>query len=120
MKLNLWPFKKNSAPEIRNTKREFIEVGSSVRVENGPAQKVGIATVTLLNDKNTASHYQVGALDAMGQRIVLGKPMTYLDYRGPWVWYIYHFDKVTQRWLPAGIEATKEAAMPVAKEMKEK
>lgn len=115
MDLRFWLPKKKSVPVARNTKREFIEVGKTVRVENGPAQKVGIATEALLNDAHTAHHYQVGALDAMGQRIVLNRPMTYLDYHGPWVWYIYHLDKTTQRWLPAGIEATKEAAMAVAK-----
>jgi hypothetical protein len=75
-------------------KSEMIEIGSTIRVENGPARKTAIATKELLDDKVTASHYQVGAFDAMGNRIVLGEPMTYLDYRGELVWYIYQLGQM--------------------------
>jgi len=125
-------------------KREMIEIGSAIRVENGPARKVAVATAELMDDKVTASHYQVGAFDAMGKRIVLGESMTYLDYRGELVWYIYQLsdvginergevlfpdspfilknfepeDKVAvrteERWLPVGIETTKERALTAA------
>ena len=125
-------------------KREMIEIGSTIRVENGPARKVAVATAELMDDKVTASHYQVGAFDAMGKRIVLGESMTYLDYRGELVWYIYQLsdvginergevlfpdspfilknfepeDKVAvrteERWLPVGIETTKERALTAA------
>jgi hypothetical protein len=105
-------------------KREFIEIGETVRVENGPARKTAVATEELLDDAVTASHYAVGEWDAMGKPIVLGEPMTYLDYRGEWVWYVYqlrpdetHIDG--ERWLPAGIETTKEAALAVAEGLKE-
>jgi hypothetical protein len=100
-------------------KRELIEIGSTIRVENGPARKTAVATPELLDDKMTASHYQVGAFDAMGKRIVLGESMTYLDYRGKWVWYIYQLkDDETapegKRWMPAGVEETQEAALAFA------
>lgn len=41
-------------------KREMIEVGAMIRVENGPARKTSIATEELLDNSVTASHYQVG------------------------------------------------------------
>lgn len=75
-------------------KREMIEIGSTIRVENGPARKVAVATRELLDDAVTARHYQEGALDAMGKRIVLGEPMTYLDYLGELVWYIYQLGRM--------------------------
>jgi hypothetical protein len=125
-------------------KRELIEIGSTIRVENGPARKTAVATKELLDDKVTAGHYREGAFDALGKRIKLGQPMTYLDYRGEWVWYIYQLgevgvnakgeillpdsphiiknyepeDKVPvrteERWLPVGIETTKERALTAA------
>ena len=105
-------------------KREMIEIGSAIRVENGPARKVAVATEELLDDKVTASHYQVGAFDAMGKRIVLGEPMTYLDYFGEWVWYVYQLkDDETApdgvRWMPACVETTKERAMTAAELLEE-
>jgi hypothetical protein len=130
-------------------KRELIEIGSTIRVENGPARKTAVATKELLDDKMTASHYQVGAFDAMGKRIVLGERMTYLDYRGELVWYIYQEGEVginakgevlfpdsplilknyepegkvavrtEQRWLPAGIETTQERALAAARLLEE-
>jgi hypothetical protein len=99
--------------------KEMIEIGTTIRVENGPARKTTIATKELLDDVVTKSHYAVGLKDAMGKVIVIGEPMTYLDYFGEWVWYIYqlredetHSDGV--RWLPAGIETTKERALTAA------
>jgi len=75
-------------------KRELIEIGSTIRVENGPSRRKAIATRELLDDKVTASHYQAGAFDAMGKRIVLGEPMTYLDYLNDLVWYIYQLGQM--------------------------
>ena len=75
-------------------KREMIEIGSTIRVENGPVQKVAVATKELLDNAVTASHYQVGAFDSMGKRIVLGQPMTYLDYLAEDVWYIYQLGQM--------------------------
>lgn len=98
-------------------KRELIEIGESVRVENGPARKTEIASVALLDDAVTASHYKEGAVDAMGKPIVLGEPMTYLDYRGKWVWYVYQLRDDPaggQRWMPAGVETSKDRALTAA------
>jgi hypothetical protein len=116
--------------------RERIEVGTTVRVENGPTRKTTIATEEVLDDKVTAVHYKVGQGDAMGKPIVLGEEMTYLDYRGQWVWYIYQLGEVgidkdgvvilpgdksgrkairtEERWIPAGVEESKAAALAVA------
>jgi hypothetical protein len=100
-------------------KRELIKIGITIRVENGPARKTAVATEELLDDAVTASHYKVGEKDAMGKPIVLGAPMTYLDYKGEWVWYVYqlrpddtHVDG--ERWIPAGIETTKDLALVAA------
>ena len=100
-------------------KREMIEIGTTIRVENGPARKTAIATKELLDDAVTARHYQVGEHDAMGKTIALGEPMTYLDYKGEWVWYIYQLrDDETapdgKRWILAAIETTKESALEAA------
>jgi len=75
-------------------KRELIEFSPTLRIENGPARATGIATEELLDDKVTAGHYQVGEFDAVGKRIQLKKPMTYMDYYGGWVWYVYKLVKV--------------------------
>ena len=74
-------------------KRELIEIGITIRVENGPARKTGVATEELLDNKNTAEHYQEGAKDAMGKQIVLGEEMTYLHFRGDLVWYVYQLEE---------------------------
>jgi hypothetical protein len=75
-------------------KREMIEIGTTIRVENGPARKTAIATEELLDDKVTASHYKVGLKDAMGKPIAIGEPMTYLDYKGELVWYVYQLEEI--------------------------
>lgn len=97
----------------------IIEISPMIRVERGPARKTAMATEALLDDAVTASHYHVGTRDAMGKEIVLGEPMTYLDYLGEWVWYIYQLkDDETapdgKRWMPAGVETTKERALTAA------
>jgi hypothetical protein len=95
-------------------KHEMIEIGTMIRVENGPVRKTAMATAELLDDRVTAEHYKVGLPDAAGKIIVLGETMTYLDYYGPWVWYIYKYDEEECRWLPAGVETTKELALTAA------
>jgi hypothetical protein len=95
-------------------KREMIEIGTTIRVENGPARKTAVVTEELLDDAVTARHYKMGEQDALGKKIVLGESMTYLDYFGEWVWYIYRLDENEGRWLPAGVETTKERALKAA------
>ena len=74
--------------------RELIQVTPTVRVECGPVRRATIATAEVLDDRVTARHYQVGRRDALGKIIVLGEPMTYLDYRGPWGWHVYQVQPV--------------------------
>jgi hypothetical protein len=71
------------------TPTNIIQVSPTVRVEPGPPRKTAKATQKLLDDKVTAKHYQVGRRDAMGKFIVLGEEMTYLDWKGDKVWYVY-------------------------------
>lgn len=75
-------------------KHELIEFSPTLRIENGPARATGISTKELLDDTATAGHYKVGEFDAVGKRIQLKQPMTYLDYYGAWVWYVYRLVKV--------------------------
>ncbi|MBE3063853.1 MAG: hypothetical protein IMZ69_02400 [Spirochaetes bacterium] len=89
-------------------KREMIEIGTTIRVENGPARKTAIATEELLDDAVTVSHYHIGLKDALGKVIVLGEPMTYLDYRGEDVWYVYQLQEV-------GVNAAGEVLLPDSK-----
>jgi hypothetical protein len=68
---------------------ESIKISETIVIESGPAKKKAIATEELLSDAVTAGHYKVGAKDAMYRPIVLGEEMTYLDWLGEWVWYVY-------------------------------
>ena len=68
---------------------DLSEIDGKVRVERGPVRKTGKATEALLSDDRTKSHYKVGALDAAGQPIVLGKSMTYLDWLADKGFYVY-------------------------------
>lgn len=60
----------------------IMQIGENVRIETGPIRKVAKATLELLDNEVTASHYQPDALDAVGQPIELGSDMTYLDWNG--------------------------------------
>jgi len=68
---------------------ESIKISETIVIESGPAKKKAIATEELLSDAVTAGHYKVGGRDAMNKPIVLGEEMTYLDWLGAWVWYVY-------------------------------
>jgi hypothetical protein len=85
-------------------KSESIKISESIVIESGPAKKKAIATEELLSDAVTAGHYKAGMrkitkpdgsvvekpyVDAMNKPIVLGEEMTYLDWLGAWVWYVY-------------------------------
>ncbi|MCX5570630.1 MULTISPECIES: hypothetical protein [Kaistia] len=86
---------------------DLIEIGGKARVERGPARKTAEATEALLSNENTAAHYQVSQpvlnedgeqigwshRDALGQPILLGQPMAYLDWlAGRNVFYVYLLD----------------------------
>ncbi len=115
---------------------KIIEIGNTIRIEDGPARRKTIATAEVLDNRITAKHYQEGKSDAMGKKIVLGEDMTYLDYYGNRVFYIYGLGEVgidkddviilpgddsgreavrtEERWLPVGVEDTQEKAQAVA------
>ena len=61
---------------------ELIVIGKTIRVESGPARKTAIATKELLDDKVTAEHYKVGALDA-GAEGQPPRPIVCLLYTSP-------------------------------------
>lgn len=75
-------------------KNEQIRVTPTLRVESGPKRIEAVATKELLDDAVTAHHYHVGGKDAMGKTIVIGEPMTYLDYYGEETWYLYQLEDV--------------------------
>ena len=85
---------------------EPFEIPGIVRVERAKPYRTAVATEALLSDDRTASHYQVGAPDAMGKRIVLGEQMTYVDWRNSkdvvWRLYEWHHDEDQDRayWKP--------------------
>lgn len=53
-----------------------------VRVEKGPVLVKTKATADLLDNRRTAPHYQLGGLDAFGNRIHEGQEFEYLDWGG--------------------------------------
>lgn len=70
-------------------KGDRIEIGETVRIEQGPALRRRLATAEALSNAATASHYQVGGRDAKGQVIEEGKMFSYLDYLAPPVHYVF-------------------------------
>lgn len=65
------------------------QLSDTVRVDRGPPIRVAIATEALLRGGRLASHYRVGAPDAIGNRIVLGRTMFYVDWRAPETEYVF-------------------------------
>lgn len=74
----------------QNRKGDRLELdGGRFRVEAGPALKRAKATAELLDNANTADHYQPGLSDAKGEEIVEDKQFHYLDYLNDYVFYLY-------------------------------
>ncbi len=109
-----WPWQKKRAVPANRIAHypKRIDIGKTVRVENGPRRRMAVATKQLLSDAVTAPHYQENLRDAFGAVIKLGQHMTYLDYYGEWVWYVYKWDG--SRWIGRGFEPTQEAALQLA------
>lgn len=91
------------------SKDNQIKVGSNYLVERGPKLVTETATEELLANSRTANHYSVGLRDAAGKEIVLGEPMTFLEWGGAetepeFVYYIYKKTPVdaTAEKLPNG------------------
>jgi hypothetical protein len=104
----------------------LIEISDTVRVEDAPPRKRAKATEALLSDTVTAKHYQAGMPDALGNEIVLGEPMDYIDWRcseEERVWNVYQLIEVkdpqtgetTNRFLPVSSHPTQEEAEIAAK-----
>lgn len=76
---------------IEKINNELTKIDNDkIRINSGPIRKTEKATKELLDNKNTAEHYQVGNFDANGDIIEIGKSMHYLDYKNiKKVWYIY-------------------------------
>jgi hypothetical protein len=94
---------------------DLSEIDGKVRVERGPARKTAKATEALLSNDRTLSHYQIGALDAAGQPIALGKPMTYLDWLAAKGFYVYGL--VEQQWAEDSFHDDETAAFARAAEL---
>lgn len=104
----------------------LIEISDTVRVEDAPPRKRAIATEKLLSDTVTAKHYQVGAPDALGNEIALGKKMDYIDWRcseEERVWNVYQLQLVkdpateeeVERFVPVSSHPNQEEAEIAAK-----
>lgn len=65
------------------------QLSDAIRVDRGPPIRVAIATEALLRGGRLASHYRVGAPDAIGNQIVLGRTMFYVDWRAPETEYVF-------------------------------
>lgn len=130
----------------------LISIGDSIRIEPGPRKLVAPATAELLGDV-TADHYQGPReatpeeiadprtltqdgkryfLDAVGNPIIVGEDMTYLDWVGfkdgkaeSTHWYLYqHVDRDDPEgfadpkvWAEVGVYETEDAALSAAFEL---
>jgi hypothetical protein len=72
-----------------------IEIGESVRIEKGPPLRRRKATTEALSDTATATHYQLGSLDALGKPIEEGKMFAFLDYFAEPVFYVFKRRAIT-------------------------
>lgn len=66
-----------------------IEIGSTIRIEAGPALRRRRATPEALDNGETAAHYQLGLADAMGKPIEAGAMFAFLDYHAAPVFYLF-------------------------------
>ena len=107
-------------PTFHRVNENLLQIGATVRVERGPRRVEAIATTELLSDEATAAHYQEGAFDAIGRRIVLGEPMTYLDWlAGATSFYLYRLEHVevpghddaVPIWVEQAVFDTEDAAI---------
>ena len=60
-----------------------IQLSETVRIDKGPPMRIATVTEALLAGSRLASHYWLGAPDAMGKPIVLGGVMLYVDWKAP-------------------------------------
>jgi hypothetical protein len=79
---------------VRHPENDAIVDIGDFRIEPGPPLIETTATKDLLNDNNTAPHYQPGLRDAKGNVIQIGETFSYLDWggnthEGKRVFYVY-------------------------------
>lgn len=102
----------------------YHQISPDVRVEQGPARREAIATEDVFKRPGIQGKYRLNGPDAMGKRIVAGKPFIYLDRAGPWVWYVYRLEqvqdrdaRVTERYVPKSVHEDREAAFTEARRL---
>jgi hypothetical protein len=115
--------------DFKRSASGLIELNGKVRIERSAPRRREMATVELLADEVTASHYAVGLPDALGNIIALGEPFDFIDYiaekAGKGVFVVYLLTEVTDvvagaeiknmRFLPQGSPyETEEAALSQA------
>jgi hypothetical protein len=106
-------------PLPRNLLKEYHEdlydIGEYARIERGPPRLSAIATEELLSNERTVHWYTPGTNDAMGNPIVVGQPMVYVDWFRPRVeqgWYL--FLKTDTGWEEVSYYDTKSKALEAA------
>jgi hypothetical protein len=94
------------------------QISDSIRVDRGPPIRAATATETLLMGGRLASHYRVGAPDAIGRRIELGNTMFYVDWKAKpddYVYTVYQLEngryQIVERYV------TEAAALDAAQKM---
>jgi len=101
--------------EVVRVNERMMKINGTICIEAGPARVTAVATEALLANEVTAEHYQVGRFDALSRPIVLGEEMTYLDWLGDYVHYLYLWDG--EFWQHHSVYDTAAEAFEAAKEM---
>lgn len=124
--------------EIVRLNATLIEIDGRVRAEQGPRLIETVATLEILSDEVTASHYKQtatpemvaaaerdvdpqpyppgfakNACDKFGRPIVIGQPFAYLDWKAPkeaWPWHVYEF--CTEEWTGPNTVVLDESGRP--------
>lgn len=101
--------------QIVKVSETATEIDGKVRIDTGPRRKQAVATEEILGDEVTATHYKVGGRDALGKVIALGEEMTYLDWLGDRVFYVYKLNE--GRWVFKCSAESYEEAISKASEL---
>lgn len=97
----------------------MLELLNKVRIDEGFSQKKAVATEEVLSDKTTASHYQVGQKDALGNIIELGKEFTYNDFLAKKVFKLYTKQTRIVKKVPDGHANENPLTVPLIEEEQE-
>lgn len=131
---------------------DIVYIGDKLAVERGARRVTAVATTELLSNEQTADHYFAGTrvigadadgedvtregVDALGEKIEVGKEMTYLDWVGfqregdgkTEAFYVYRMEAPTTAeakarnsdepfWHEKGVHDTEEQAISAALEL---